>query len=84
MMTGWQFHAFTAPLLATTALSALFAVMLWRRRSQHGALTLLVLMAGAGAWTFGEAAELGCETLAGHVWWSYFRYVALRRFLMRG
>ncbi|MFO7973257.1 MAG: histidine kinase N-terminal 7TM domain-containing protein [Candidatus Hydrogenedentota bacterium] len=76
-MSGWQFHAFAVPLFTTAGVSALFVVMLWRRRTEHGALTLLVLMAAACLWTMGEAVELGCQTLEARIWTSYVRHVGI-------
>ena len=76
-MPVWQLHPFAAPLLATAAIAAVFVAVLWRRRSEQGALTLLVLIAGAGIWTFAEAAELGCQTFEGRMFWTHVRYVGI-------
>ncbi len=76
-MPDWQFHPYLMLLFVTSAIAAVFVAVLWRRRSQHGALTLLVLMAGAGAWTFGEAAELHAESIEWRVFWTDVRYLGI-------
>ena len=76
-MSGWQFHLFALPLFVTSAIAAVFAAVLWRRRSQYGALTLMVLMIAAGVWTLSEAAELGCQTVEGRYFWSCVRHLGI-------
>ncbi|HOF38824.1 MAG TPA: histidine kinase N-terminal 7TM domain-containing protein [Candidatus Hydrogenedentes bacterium] len=76
-MPGWQFHLFALPLLATSGIAAVFAAVLWRQRSQYGAITLMILMIAACVWTVGEGAELGCQTIAGRLLWSRIRHVGI-------
>ena len=76
-MSGWQFHLFALPLLATSGIAAVFAAVLWRQRSQYGAITLMILMIAACVWTVGEGAELGCQTIAGRLFWSRVRHVGI-------
>lgn len=66
----WAFNA-------STCLAVLLAIVLWRRRSQPGAVPLMILTLAAGVWSLGLSGELVSESLASKVLWTQFRYIGI-------
>ncbi|MCP4639476.1 MAG: PAS domain S-box protein [bacterium] len=73
----WQYNHGVPVLLVAVAVAGLLVAALWRRRSQRGAASLMVLVAAAGIWAFGEAMETGSVEMATKIWWSRLRYVGI-------
>ncbi|MFP4499418.1 MAG: histidine kinase N-terminal 7TM domain-containing protein [Candidatus Hydrogenedentota bacterium] len=73
----WQFHPLVLPPFIASIVAALLAGMLWRRRMQRGALTVMVLMLSAGLWALAEAGELGSVTIPAKLWWTRLRYLGI-------
>lgn len=73
----WQYHYGAPPLFITVAVSLALIVVIVRRRNQQGAISLLLLVAGAGLWALGDAMELGSLELATKIPWARFRYLGI-------
>ena len=73
----WQYNHGAPPLFFAVIIAIALIGALWRRRRQQGAVSLMLMVAGAGVWALGEAMETGCLDMATKLWWARFRYIGI-------
>lgn len=73
----WQYTPWTLPFFIAAAMSAVLALLAWRRRSASGATLCVLLMLAAAVWALGYALEMGSVTLATKVFWDKAQYLGI-------
>lgn len=72
-----QINLYTALLILSALLSAVLAVLAWRRRPTPGAVTLTVLMATVAYWAIFYAAEIASVDLETMLFLARMQYLAI-------
>lgn len=73
----WQYTPYALPLVITAAISAVVALMAWRRRRVPGAITLLVFMLAVVEWSLVNVLELGSPELEVKLFWANLEYLGI-------
>ena len=72
-----QINPYTGLLALSALLSAVLAVLAWRRRPTPGAATLAVLMATVAYWAILYAVEIASVDLEAMLFWARMQYLAI-------
>lgn len=70
-----QTNPYVIPLILSALLSALLAVLAWRRRPAPGAVTLALLMVALGGWAVAYILELSSPDLPTKLFWAKVQYI---------
>ncbi len=73
----WQFNPYAGLLVISAVLSAVLAVIAWRRRPAPGATSMAMLMAAMSLWAGAYALELISVQLDAILFWVRLEYVAI-------
>ncbi|MFO7679051.1 MAG: histidine kinase N-terminal 7TM domain-containing protein [Chloroflexota bacterium] len=75
---NWQNTlVYTIPLFTAAALSAVLAVLAWRRRPRSGSVPFALYMIASGLWCFAYGMEIAATDPDVMLWWAKVQYLGI-------